>query len=339
MQTGRINSVAVIGDGKMGKGLFNHLVKYPLRIAWINIGNPDEEQIKFTKKVNRLLKCGSVNNDEYEQMLGRVKITNDINAIRDYSLIIETITEDINLKNKLFAEVEKCVSGECIVVSNSSSILPSCFNLSAELKKRFAGLHFFYPVETSSIVELISSDETEKYTTEALTDFCAFIGKNTLLQNNVNAFAANRFFLEIQSGLFNYCIKNNIPFKTADKVISDNFFSPGIFESMDIIGSEILLYAVKNYSEMKGNPEGYKYLIDYLDKMVSSGSKGFFQDSATCTSSVENVPDFQINQIITFVRNLFDIFVKEYLNQNIVSQKEVLMIIEEYSRSDYNSWK
>ncbi len=341
MQDGVIRSVAIIGGGKMGKSLFNHLVKYPYRLVWVNTHNPDEEMARFRKKALRLLNCESINSVDYEQMIERVSITGITNNVADCSLIIETITEDLARKNRIIEELEPYISGSTLLVSNSSSILPDRFVLSPALRKRFAGMHFFYPVETTGIVELILSAETDNEHVKTLTDFIAGIDKKAIIQNKENAFAANRFFLDIQSGLFNYCLQQQIPFRTADLVIKENFFSPGIFESMDFIGSSILYYAVSNYSVMHGNPVKYKPLLEYLKTKTASCKTG---TSSGCgfieyADNVSVITDKVRVQIMNFVRDIFYTFANEYENKKMLTPEELCLIIEDYTHSDYNNWK
>lgn len=325
----------------MGISLFNHLVKYPYRLVWVNTRNPDEEMARFRKKALRLLNCESINNGDYEQMIERVSITGIINNVADCSLIIETITEDLTKKNKIIEELESFISCNALLVSNSSSILPDLFVLSPMLRKRFAGMHFFYPVETTGIVELILSSETDYKHVKTLTDFIAGINKKAIVQNTENAFAANRFFLDIQSELFNYCLQQQIPFGAADLVIKENLFSPGIFESMDFIGSSILYYAVSNYSRMHENPIKYKPLLEYLKMKTSSCKTGAFSDCGFMEYSDNDsfITDKIRVQIMNFVRDIFYTFANEYENKKMLTPEEVCLIIEDYTHSDYNNWK
>ena len=118
-----------------------------------------------------------------DQIMTRVKVTTDASAAsKDADLVIEAIVENIDVKRKLFATLDKAAPSHTIFASNTSSlpigeIAKACPNR----LKNFAGLHFFNPVPQMKLVEVIRIPETDQAVVDALVDFCKKLGKAPVL--------------------------------------------------------------------------------------------------------------------------------------------------------------
>ncbi len=338
MQKAEIRSVAIVGGGKMGRQIFSHLIKYPLNVHWINRSAADAEKQKLQKRFNRLLRNQIISRPEYDDKLSRVRIANSLPEGNHFDLVIETVTEDIHIKNQFFAELEKRILLHTVVVSNSSSILPEKFSLDAAMKNRFAGFHFFYPVQPEQAVEIIPTTTLSQADTKRLLDFASAIQLKPLLQNEKTAFAANRFFLEIQSSLFNYCAEQKIEPALLDQIIQKHLFPTGIFLAMDHIGFNILYQAILNYWPMMDAPERLTPMLGFIRQKMSEGHFGYQTGQGFLRYPLHEhvVNDPQLKEaILKEVNTIFRRFAASYTEKGLITEKELQWVIEAFTMSDY----
>ena len=319
----------------MGKSLFNLLYSLDRKVVWVNRSNHISEKKKYERKLERSKKNQLITDAEYSVKKKNVIITDDLNYLTDCDIVIETITEELDLKNNLFQKLETILKPTAIMVSNSSSILPERFNLSESSKSRFAGLHFFYPAQTNKMVEIIRCSKTTNDTLEKIKRFCALIDKKFFIQDARSGFFINRFFLEIQAGLFNYCIANDISFPGADRRIKENVFPIGIFEMMDAIGANILYYAISNYNKYYSFINSPLPLMKHLEKHLvneqESGKSPVFKQVNKDELTAEKEEAFN-----NFLNSLIKETAHHYMDKYNLGQEEMSFIVSEYTNSDLN---
>ncbi len=322
--------VGIIGAGKMGKSLFKLMTQHGFGVVWITKTDQTHEFKRYKRKLARDKRYQLVSEAEYFKRLNNTFITNDTDKLLSCSIIIETITESIELKNKLFQKIANHINSSAILVSNTSSIVPNSFILPKSLRKRFAILHFFYPAETNSLVELIPCHDMQTTTINQLKSFCQSTGKLVFLQKNDAAFFINRFFLDIQSGLFNYCVQHNIPFSTADFLIKKNYLSIGIFEMIESIGASLMADAISNYRNLspgKISPEPlHCFLKEHQGCHGNSNSSMFFGKNDHTKLSNKTQGAF-----INYIEFLFKDTCKHYMDIYDISNQDFAVIISEYS--------
>jgi len=328
-----IKSIGIIGDGKMGRSLFNYLSGFSYKLTWINISQADKDLQKFTKKIKRMQHMGILEAEEARAKTNSVCITPDLTALSECELVIETINENIELKNALFKTLEPVLDKKTLLTSNSSSILPDLFSLPKTFTERFAGLHFFFPVETTDIVEIIPAKKTSELHLNTLKKFADNIGKTHLLQSRQTAFAANRYLLDIQAGFFNYCLHKKIPFTIADKTVREKMFANGIFLLMDYVGFNLLIYAIENYNKMSATPPHIQQLLQYLKENIAhsvqdvSAKACFYRQSESIMEHVDTCED----EIIAALKNLFRNFAEKYVAEEFFTEKEVRLVIRTFT--------
>jgi len=337
MQETYINTIAIIGGGKMGKSIFSHLLKYNFSIVWINIDNPACEEKKFQKKITRLLNNNLISEIQYKEYIENIRISTHLADAFHCDLIIESITEDFKAKENLFKELYMGAAKHSIFTTNSSSIIPSKYKINSDFSERCVGMHFFFPVESNSLLELIITEQTNKTVIDIIKSFSQKINKKYFIQKGYNAFSINRFFLDIQAHFFIYCQKHQISFNLADAVVINKLFPTGIFKTMDMVGMEILETAMSNYIELGSNTPEIIELLAYIKKQKQFNSteslseRGFL--NKTKEDALINI-DFE-QQIIKQVNNMFLTFVQDYCNKGIFTKDELSEIIKEYTFSDY----
>lgn len=280
-----IQKIGIIGSGKMGQEIFNYLNDFDFQKVWFVRNNEKKEKLEksYLKKLSRQLKHNIIIQEQFEQK-SKNQITRHLSDLSDCDLIIETIIEDTDAKLHTFLELKTIIQTNCIVVSNSSSILPS--HLSTYFP--VAGMHFFYPVVFKNIVELILPDNYDFDRAQRLKDFLTSINKKYVIQHEQNAFLLNRFLLDIQVKAFHFATEQNIPLKVVDH-ISQNIISDfGLFEMMDHVGLSTMYQSIQNYALMNNHPEKYDDLLALLNEKIALDQPMLEIDSAYETDKKSN---------------------------------------------------
>jgi len=336
-----LKTIGIIGGGKMGSSLFRHLTTYSFNTIWLNRSNYVKEEVKYQKRMKRLLNHGLIETAFYEEKLGTVKFTASMADLSVCDIVIENISENISLKNILFSELEGHVGNNTIVLSNSSSILPDAFSVPESFQKRFAGFHLFYPVPSNKVVEIIPSNITPKDVLNKIVDFAKLIEKEPLLQNEKTAFAANRFFMEIQARLFIYCTENKIPFNKADFYIKNTLFPTGIFQVMDAIGFELLHYAVGRYMRMHEEPQQIENFYRFLESELHASLDKQVGPPVFChdTDAIFEANDKEEIIVLNYVIELFYTFASNYVKNKLVTEDELRLIIAECTQSTFDPFE
>ena len=271
-----IQTIAIVGEGKMGTSIFYSLLDQPFTLRWAGSREADIEamQQQLEKRLRRSLKSGIITQEEHDVRLNQIAISNDLHDASDCDLVIEAIPEELTLKRQIFADLDRVTTPSCILATNSSSINPSLLFVSGERDARIIGIHYFYPVPLKETVELIF---TEKTSSEVRTSAEAFLhqtGKQILLLNESNGFILNRLFLDIQNETYRIVDQGMASAEQIDTLIKEQLFSVGVFDFMDHVGIDTMLAAVRNYTSDYPHKDYYLGLINKLQSLVDAGNLG-----------------------------------------------------------------
>lgn len=276
MNNNPIKNIGVIGEGKMGTDIFYYLNDFDFQLIWIykekNI--KDELIKKFNKKLNRLLNSNIIDQEKYNFKLNNTIISDDINHLSNCDFIIEAIFEDIDKKRKLFNELDKILKTNCILATNSSSLIPSKLLINKNRIDKIIGLHFFYPIKYKNIVEFITTKHTQENIINLVKDLLTKINISHLLLDEENAFPLNKIFLDFQALAYNIYQEGILTFNEIDELVKENIFPIGVFEFFDSVGNEIMLASIKNYIENYNNKDFYMPLINKLEELVKQNKLG-----------------------------------------------------------------
>ncbi len=323
--------IGIIGGGKMGRSLFSHFIKYHTHVVWVNRSNHKKEQQRLDRQLKRQRRLELLTDEAYQLQQAHQQVSKSLNAISSCSFVIEAIDENITSKEHLFHQLEKIISPATLVVSNSSSIHPDSYTLSGHMASRFAGLHFFYPVESNRLAEVIPSKTSSEESRLRILDLCLYIDKQPLLQEKEQAFAVNRFFLELQSSLFNYCIRKDISFASADALIQKHLFPSGIFFMMEQITFPLLVKTIPHYMEYHPDPEQVYPLLSYLHKKAESEDTCF---DTPCPSRKATISVTEEKSLITDFTQICKNIADDYIKRKMFTPDELSFVISELTDSE-----
>ena len=200
----KIESIGIIGGGVMGSGIGQALAVGGARVT---IRDIDDEMIAKSRStivegrygLNRGVERGKTTQEEADAALSRLSWTTAVADLAGVDLIIEAVPEQLDLKKKVFGELDSTVKPEAIFASNTSGLAISDINkgVSEARRQRFIGMHFFSPAPVMQLVEIIHAPETAEETITAIEDLCNRAGKASVRVKDAPGqygFIANRIY-------------------------------------------------------------------------------------------------------------------------------------------------
>ena len=234
--------IGILGSGTMGISIahFTSLKNNPTIVYDSSKDALKNGEKNLNSLINKLTDKGKYSEKEENAIKKNLKFTNDINDLKKSELIIEAIIEDLNIKNEIFSKVEKLVSKECIISSNTSSLSITALASSLKENHRFIGLHFFNPANLMPLVEVIPAIQTSEKTLKKSKDFLENIGKVVVTVKDTPGFIVNRVARPFYGEAIRIYEEGIANFETIDWAMKEiGGFKMGPFELMDFIGNDI----------------------------------------------------------------------------------------------------
>jgi len=192
-----ITTVGVVGAGTMGSAIAQHFVMKGLPVILV-----DQQQEYLDRGIGYIreslgeaLERGLIDQQTFDQILGRLHCTTDQAELANADLVVEAIFENLEVKKRLFAELEKVVRPDCVLASNTSSFLISEIAADLQTPERIVGVHYFYHAAKNKLVELIPGEKSAPEIVATLENFYTFYDKIPILVKDAPGFAVNRFFV------------------------------------------------------------------------------------------------------------------------------------------------
>src|SRR5215218_4195227 len=155
--------IAVVGAGTMGAGIAESAALAGLSAVMLDIREDalDRGRGTIERDLERRVKRGRLSEDERREVLGRVSTTTSLEACADAPLVVEAVVEDLEVKKKVFVDLEDVVGDEAVLATNTSSLSVAGIAAATERPERVVGMHFFNPVPAMRLVEVITGPSTE----------------------------------------------------------------------------------------------------------------------------------------------------------------------------------
>ena len=189
-----IGKIGVVGAGTMGNGITQVFAVAGREVVMMDVGEAQVQRglATISASLDRLIKKDKMSAADKAAAMARISTATSTSALADCDLVIEAATEKVDLKLRIFAELDSVVKPEAILASNTSSI--SITRLAAGTKRpsQVIGMHFFNPVPLMALVELINGLQTSAATYTAVEELAKSIGKSPIKVKNSPGFVVNR---------------------------------------------------------------------------------------------------------------------------------------------------
>jgi len=326
-----IQSICIIGGGKMGVNLFFYLLRY--NYSLLLLCRDDEQAASLQKKANNKLK--RLCNTEFELLehTNKVRVSINVDDIKNSDLIIECITEDKDKKTELFKQIRNIVKTNCILTTNSSSIAPSALSEVFD-DMPVIGMHFFYPVEMQNLVEISINEFSNIDQLRQLTHFLDNVGFRWFKFTEPDIFIANRLLLDCQAEAFNMLSENGINVSIIDSIVKEYLFPVGIFEMFDHVGIDTMFTSIVNYLRGDNENEQYKPMLNILKNMVAEGKlgkksgAGFYEYTKQCENNVEYATQELKEQVSERLRRKYTASAENFVKQGICNCETIEYIMK-----------
>ncbi len=189
-----LNKVGVVGAGTMGNGIAQAFAACGVDVVLTDVAQPqlDKAVATVAGSLERLVKKDRMTAAAKGEALARIRTSTDLGAVADCPLVIEAATENVDLKLKIFAQLDKVAEKAEVVASNTSSISISRIAAATRRPERVIGMHFFNPVPMMALVELIRGLQTSQAAYDAAEAAVKKIGKSPVQVRNSPGFVVNR---------------------------------------------------------------------------------------------------------------------------------------------------
>jgi len=189
--------IGVIGAGQMGNGIAHvlSLAGFDVMLEDINADQLAQAKDRIGKNMHRQAARGLIKDDAVEPALGRIHISQNLDAMQDRDLVIEAATEDENIKRKIFQDLCPRIGKNTLIATNTSSISVTRLASSTDRPEHFIGLHFMNPVPMMQLVEVIRGIATDDTTFQAALDLVRRVGKTVAYAEDFPAFIVNRILM------------------------------------------------------------------------------------------------------------------------------------------------
>ena len=234
--------VGIIGSGTMGRGIAQVAATAGCQVNLFDANQSILEKSKASleKILIRLIEKGRIDTSEKNRIQSNINYINSLKELSNSDLIIEAIIENLEIKKKVFSELETLVSDDCIIASNTSSL--SIASIAASLKnpKRCVGIHFFNPAPLMRLVEVIPAIQTSYETLEKSIDTISSWGKTVAIAKDTPGFIVNRVARPFYSEALRIYEEGVASFQAIDSSLKNlGGFRMGPFELMDFIGNDV----------------------------------------------------------------------------------------------------
>jgi 3-hydroxybutyryl-CoA dehydrogenase len=192
-----IRTVAVLGCGLMGSGIAEIVAKagYQTWVREVNDELAARGRASIEKSLGRAVEKGKLEADARDEILGRIRMTTALEELKDADIIIEAVTEDIELKNEMFRTLDRVCPAHTIFASNTSSLTIADMAAATNRPHRFVGLHFFNPVPVMKLVEVVRTIAVEQEAFTTAFEFARSLGKTPVVAKDTSGFIVNRLLV------------------------------------------------------------------------------------------------------------------------------------------------
>ena len=274
--------IAVLGSGVMGNGIAQVFATSGHIVTLVDISFDvlRKAEDSITKSLSKLAQKDA--NLDPVEVIGRVEFTTDKQKLHDADLVIEAITENIEVKKKVFKELDELCEQKTILASNTSSLCISDIAAVTNRKDRVCGMHFFNPVPIMELVEITATDETSVETIQIAEDLVKQMNKQSIHVKDTPLFVVNRLLVPLICEAITLVEEGTASPADIDKAMKLGAHHPiGPLWLADMIGLDTMLN-IQEALFVKTNDTKYR-VPELLRDMVAKGElgrksgKGFYQ--------------------------------------------------------------
>ena len=240
-----IKNITVLGSGIMGHGIaqVSAMAGYNVVLRDIEQQFLDKAMGKIKWSLDKLVSKEKISEDQRDEIFSRIKPIVDLNdAVHDSDLVIEAVPEIMDLKKKVYAELDKVANNRVIFASNTSTLPITEIADTISRPEKFIGIHFFNPPQLMKLVEVIPGQKTSDDVTDLTINFVKSVNKTPVTcRKDVPGFIVNRLFIPLVHEVCYVMERQKIQQMEIDSAVKFRLgFPMGIFELADFTGLDVI---------------------------------------------------------------------------------------------------
>ena len=289
MKVEQMNRVALLGAGMVGHGLALHFAKAGYHVSLYSRTRQTLDKAVENIRANlpALLQGQASVDDEIEKVISRIETTRNMGeAVAEAPIVIESVAENVQIKQDLFKELDQMCPGDAILATNTSVISITAIASEAENRDRIVGTHFWFPPYLIPLVEVVKGKDTSDETMEITYQFMKKAGKHPIkCLKDVPGFVANRLQHALWREAISIVERGIADAATVDDAIKQSFGIRvpvlGPVENADMVGLDLVL-AIHDtvLQDLEDSPEPSPLLKDKVSKgeLGFKSGKGFYDN-------------------------------------------------------------
>ncbi len=321
-KTKEVQSAGVLGVGKMGSGIAWALIHkdIPVRLISRKMQSIATAMAHMMKSFESIKKRGRLTSREIGLKMDRVTYTTELQGLGDIDIVVEAVSEDIAVKQKVFSSLEEVLKEDAVIATNTSSL--SITELAKDTKhpERFVGMHFFNPVSMMPLVEVIAGEKTSDDTLATVVSLAKKLGKTPIKVSECAGFLVNRTLLPyLNEAAKMFEEGENI--EHIDKLLTDFGMPMGPFTLADEVGIDIGLQVSDILHDAYGERMETSSVLQKMIKnnyMGKKNGKGFYLHKGKRRSHHEEVYDLQDGKAV--------------LDDKVICDRAILIMLNEAAR-------
>lgn len=271
-----MKNIVVIGAGTMGNGIAHTFAQSGFRVNLVDLKQESLDRAMQTIATNldRIVNKGNITEEQKAETLANITTFTSIEeAVKTADLIVEAATENLELKLKIFSQIDAIAPSNCILSTNTSSISITKIASVTKRPEKVIGMHFMNPVPVMKLVEIIKGYSTSKETFDAVFEMSKKLGKTPVEVNDYPGFVANRILMPMINEAIETLYNGVAGVEEIDTVMKLGMAHPmGPLQLADFIGLDVCLAILNVMYDGFKNP---KYAPNpLLVNMVTAGKLG-----------------------------------------------------------------
>ncbi|MCP4723612.1 MAG: 3-hydroxyacyl-CoA dehydrogenase family protein [bacterium] len=265
-----IKKVGIIGSGTMGHGIAQVLSMNGIEVGITDIKDEflEKAKSKVEGSLDKFVKKEKITQADRDAAMGRITFTTDlVDAVKDAQLVIEAVSENIELKKKIFTDLDKLTDPKAILASNTSQFSITEIGSVLSDPTRIIGMHWFNPPVMMKLIELVKGEKTSDDVVKTVVDFSTKVGKETVVCKDSQGFITTRVLVALRLECYRIYDEGTASKEDIDKALKLAFGHPmGQFELADFSGLDIEVPICESLAKAHGErfspPQSLKDLVD-----------------------------------------------------------------------------
>jgi 3-hydroxybutyryl-CoA dehydrogenase len=252
-----IRRVGVVGLGTMGAGIAQVCAQAGLETIGREVSDELAERGRSTIEyyLGRAVEKGRMSAEERDAALGRLTLTTSLDELSGCELVIEAVVEELNAKRELFAELDRTVSPDTILATNTSALSVTEIAAATTRPARVVGMHFFNPAPVLPLVEVVRAELTGESVFEATYDFAVQLGKEPIRCFDTPGFVVNRVLIPLLNDCVRVLDESRVAPEDLDRAMTTGTRWPiGPCALIDLVGIDVHVHAAEALWEKLREP-------------------------------------------------------------------------------------